>query len=230
MALYAIGDTHLSFSTNKPMDIFGNNWTDHVHRLEKGFSQLNDDDECVICGDISWAMSLEAAEDDFKFIDSLPGKTKYVLKGNHDYWWTTAAKMNAFFERTGINTIKILHNNFYCYGEYAICGTRGWFYEEETHGGHDKKIMTRELIRLETSLKLAGDVEKLCFLHYPPRFGNYTCVPILELFEKYGVKTCCYGHIHGAGHRYAVTGIIDNTDYKMVSADYLGFKPIKILP
>jgi len=229
MALYAIGDPHLSLSTNKPMDVFGPLWENYVERLKEGFSTLSDDDVCVICGDLSWAMSLEEAVEDLKFIDSLPG-TKYVLKGNHDYWWATLSKANAFFQAHDIKTIRLIHNNFYEYGDYAICGTRGWFYEEETHGEHDKKIMNRELMRLEASLKAAGEREKLCFLHYPPRYNDYVCWEIVELFRKYDVKLCCYGHIHSLGHRFAINGIVDGVDFKMVSADYIGFKPLKILP
>ena len=126
MALYAIGDTHLSLYKDKPMDIFGPRWENHTEKLKNGFSQLDNDDLCVICGDISWGMGMEETKDDFLFIDSLPGK-KLILKGNHDYWWSTAAKARRFFEENGISSIDIIHNNSYEYGEYAICGTRGWF-------------------------------------------------------------------------------------------------------
>ncbi len=229
MALYAIGDTHLSLSGNKPMDVFGDNWNSYTKKLKEGFSKLNPEDICVICGDISWAMSLEEAESDLRFIDSMPGN-KYILKGNHDYWWSTASKMTGFFDKCGIRSIKILHNNAYHYGDKAICGTKGWFFEEETGTAHDRKIMSRELIRLETSLKLGGDGEKLCFLHYPPLYNTYICHEIIELFDKYNVTTCCYGHIHSAGHRFAVTGKVGKTTYNMVSSDFIGFKPMKILP
>ena len=140
MALYAIGDLHLSLSKNKPMDIFGDKWSGHTEKLRRGFSGLTDDDVCVICGDISWGMGLDETKEDFLFIDLLPGK-KIILKGNHDYWWTTAAKAKRFFSENGIDSIDILHNNFFEYGDYAICGTRGWFYEEEKGGEHDAKIM-----------------------------------------------------------------------------------------
>ena len=228
MALYAIGDTHLSLSTSKPMDVFGGKWKNYVEKLKSGLSVLEDGDVCVICGDISWGMSLEEAKLDFQFLDSFPG-TKIVLKGNHDYWWSTANKAKVFFEQNGISSIKILHNNFHTYGNIAICGTRGWFYEEETHNGeHDRKIMNRELIRLEASLKAAGDLEKYAFLHYPPVYNTYTCSEILELFNKYNVKKCFYGHIHGLGQRFAVEGWRGNVEYRLVAADNIDFKPIKI--
>ncbi|MGE4485608.1 MAG: metallophosphoesterase [Oscillospiraceae bacterium] len=227
--LYAIGDLHLSLEADKPMDVFGPGWENHTERLKEGFSNLTDDDTTVICGDISWSMSIEKALLDFKFIDALPGR-KIVLKGNHDYWWTTAAKAYKFFENNDIKSIDILNNNCYFYGDTAICGTRGWFYEEETHTEHDRKIMNRELTRLELSLKAAGNAEhKLCFFHYPPRYGEYVCGDIIRIMEKYGVKACWYGHIHGPGIKLARIGNIAGIEYSMVSADYVDFKPVSII-
>jgi len=228
MSLYAIGDTHLSLSTNKPMDIFGKSWENHTQRLKEGFAQLNEDDLTVICGDLSWGMDLDECLEDFLFIHNLPGR-KIILKGNHDYWWSTASKAKSFFERNGIDSIEILHNNCHFYGGAAICGTRGWFYEEETGTGHDKKIMDRELGRLETSLKAAGERDKYVFLHYPPKFGSYECAEILELFEKYGVAMCLSGHIHGRSLKNIFEGEYRGTVYKTVSADRLGFEPVKVL-
>lgn len=224
MALYAIGDLHLSLAKDKPMDIFGDRWKGHTEKLKKGFEGLCSEDLCVICGDISWGMGLEETGADFRFIDSLPGK-KIILKGNHDYWWSTATKAKRYFEANEIKTIDILYNNSYEYGDYAICGTRGWFYEEEKNGEHDKKIMLREIGRLEASLKAAGDKKKLVFLHYPPVYMKYECPEILEMLKKYEVSLCCYGHIHGKGCSYAFNGWRDGTEYKLVSADFVDFKP-----
>ena len=131
MALYTIGDTHLSLSSNKPMDVFGGGWTGYVDKLREGFSAVGPEDMVVLCGDLSWGMSLEEAKQDFAFLDALPGARKLLLKGNHDYWWTTASKMKAFFEENGFSTLDILHNNCHFYGETSLCGTRGWFYEED---------------------------------------------------------------------------------------------------
>ncbi len=228
MALYAIGDLHLSFSKDKPMDIFGSKWERHAEKLEKGFEGLAEDDLTVLCGDISWAMSLDEAKEDFRFISRLPGK-KLILKGNHDYWWSTAAKLRNFFEEDGIGNIDILHNNCFFYGEYAICGTRGWFYEEEKGIEHDAKIMRRELMRLESSLKAAGDRKKLVFLHYPPVYMRYRCEEILELLKQYEVRLCCYGHIHGRGCGAAFNGWQGGTEFKLVSADFVDFKPVRIM-
>lgn len=228
MALYAIGDLHLSMGTDKPMDVFGQHWLNHAEKLQAGFSGLGDDDVCVLCGDLSWAMGLEASAADFRFINSLPGK-KVVLKGNHDYWWSTASAAKRMFEKNGIDTIDILFNNAFFYGDYAICGTRGWFFEEETGGEHDKKIMRREVMRLEASLKAAGNRKKLVFLHYPPIFLRYRCQEILDLLREYEVGLCCYGHIHGKGCAAAFNGLREGTEFRLVSADFVNFSPVRLL-
>ncbi|MGI5978001.1 MAG: metallophosphoesterase [Oscillospiraceae bacterium] len=227
MALYTIGDLHLSFGADKPMDVFGKAWQNHVQRLREGFAALSPEDLTVICGDLSWGMDLAGSREDFLFIDRLPGR-KIVLKGNHDYWWTTATKAKTFFAENGITTIDILNNNCFFYGNIALCGTRGWFYEEETGSDHDKKIMARELMRLETSLKAAGEREKYVFLHYPPIYGNYVCEEILELFRQYSVTLCCAGHIHGKGQALRFEGERDGTRFRLVSSDFLGFRPLRI--
>ncbi len=228
MSLFAIGDLHLSLAANKPMDVFGDQWENHAEKLLCGFSGVRDEDLTVLCGDLSWGMSLEDAKEDFLFIDRLPGK-KLIVKGNHDYWWSTAAKARRFFEANGITTIDILHNNCFFYGDTAVCGTRGWFYEEETGDAHDRKIMLREIGRLETSLNAAGDREKLVFLHYPPIYQKYECPEILALLKQHDVKLCCYGHIHGKGCRLSFNGWRDGTEFRLISADHVNFKPVKIL-
>ena len=227
MALYAIGDPHLSLGCDKPMDAFGGAWEGYVDKLRAGFAGLTAEDTVVFCGDLSWGMSLEEALPDFRFLEDLfPGK-KILVKGNHDYWWTTANKMLTFWAGQGLNNFSLLHNNCQLYGEVALCGTRGWFFEEEADG-HNEKVFKRELLRLETSLKAAGDREKLCFLHYPPLYQGYRCTEILELLERYQVSRCFYGHLHGGSHRLAVSGRQGSVEYALVSADYLGFRPLKI--
>ena len=188
---------------------------------------LTEDDVTVLCGDLSWGMSLEESLEDFRFIDALPGK-KYLLKGNHDYWWNTAAKMERFFAENGLTTMEILHNNCRFYGDTALCGTRGWFYELDNQDTHNEKVLLREIGRLETSLKAAGDHEKLCFLHDPPLYQGYQCREILEMLEKYSVEQCCYGHLHGPVIRRRIEGERGNTAFSLISADYLGFVPKKI--
>ncbi|HHT16513.1 MAG TPA: serine/threonine protein phosphatase [Papillibacter sp.] len=228
MVLYAIGDLHLSLQSNKPMDVFGGVWEGYVDKLKNGFSHLTDEDVCVLCGDLTWAMNLEESLDDFRFIEALPGK-KILLKGNHDYWWSTTSKPRRFFAQNGLKTLDILHNNCYFVDGTAVCGTRGWFYEEERSPEHDRKIMNREVLRLETSLKAAkGAEEIICFLHYPPIFYNFVCRDIIELMKSYGVRSCYYGHIHGAGHKLATVGEHEGITYHMVSADYVNFCPVRV--
>ena len=230
MALYAIGDLHLSFGTDKPMDIVGGRWNGYVEKLRQGLSVIGPEDTTVLLGDVSWGLDLEQAREDFRFISQIPGR-KIILKGNHDYWWTTATKFYNFCRENGLEDLHILHNNCYFYGDTAICGTRGWFFEEEKQGTHDEKVFLRELGRLETSLKAAGEErEKLCFLHYPPRYRGYTCPEIIDLMTRYGVRACYYGHLHGDSHKLAMEGIVEGIAYHLAAADYLDFKPLLLIP
>ena len=228
MALWAIGDLHLSFGADKPMDVFGGAWDGYVDKLCEGLTCIGPEDTTVLLGDLSWALDLKNAAEDFRFIhEHIPGR-KIIIKGNHDYWWSTAKKFDTFCSEQGFVNMQVMNNNCFFYEETAICGTRGWFYEED-RGEHSAKIFNRELIRLETSLKAGGDREKICFLHYPPVYHGYRCQEILDLLERYGVTRCYYGHLHGGSHRFAVTGMQGNVEYQLVSADYLRFCPKKIL-
>ncbi len=229
MALYAIGDLHLCLGAPKPMDVFGGAWLDYMDKLKNGVSVIGPEDTTVLLGDLSWALDLDQAQEDFAWINQIPGK-KIILKGNHDYWWSTAAKFYKFCEENRFSDMHILNNNHYVYNDWAICGTRGWFFEEERSGQHDEKVFKRELIRLETSLQSAGDLPKMVFLHYPPRYKGYECTQILELFEKYQVRRCYYGHLHGASHGLAMEGLWDGVEYKLVSADRLNFQPFTVFP
>ena len=228
MALYAIGDLHLSFQADKPMDVFGGAWEGYVEKLRAGLQIIGPEDTTVLLGDLSWSMSLDTAVEDFRFIDQIPGR-KIIIKGNHDYWWSTAKKFYDFCARNGFSDLFVLNNNCWLYGETALCGTRGWFYEEERHGEQDAKVFRRELMRLEVSLQAAGEREKLCFLHYPPRFGAYRCQEIQDLLTRYGVKTCYYGHLHGASHKAAFQGFWEDVRYQLVAADYVDFKPVLVM-
>lgn len=228
MALYAIGDLHLCLGAPKPMDIFGGAWVGYMDKLKEGISAIRPEDTTVLLGDLSWALGLDAAKADFAWINEIPGK-KIILKGNHDYWWSTAAKFYAFCQQNDFSNMWILNNNYYKYEGWAICGTRGWFFEEEHSGQHDEKIFKRELMRLEASLQAAGDLPKMAFLHYPPRYKGYTCHEILSLLEKYQVRRCFYGHLHGASHKLAVEGLWDGVEYRLVSADRLNFSPLTVI-
>ena len=228
MALYAIGDLHLSFGTNKPMDVFGGVWNNYVEKLRDGLRVITPEDTTILLGDLTWALDLNGAQEDFAFINAIPGR-KIILKGNHDYWLSTAKKFYTFCQENDFSDMFILNNNAYEYEDIAICGTRGWFFEEDAAvGSHNDKIFKRELIRLETSLKQAQGKEIYCFLHYPPRYRGYECPEILELLKKYDVRLCCYGHLHGDSHKLAIEGEYDGVEFRLCAADYLRFRPLRI--
>lgn len=228
MALYAIGDLHLCLGVAKPMDIFGGTWVGYMEKLKHSVASITENDTTVLLGDLSWALDLKEASEDFAWINNIPGK-KIILKGNHDYWWSTATKFYNFCQENGFSNQFILNNNHYEYEGWAICGTRGWFYEEQRSGDHDEKVFKRELLRLEASLESAGDLPKMVFLHYPPKYKGYECPEIIELLHKYDVRKCFYGHLHGASHGLAIEGLWDGIEYKLVAADYLDFRPFAVI-
>lgn len=228
MALYAIGDLHLCLGAPKPMDIFGGSWVGYMEKLEAGLSVIGPEDTTVLMGDLSWALDLQSARADFAWIDRIPGR-KIILKGNHDYWWSTAAKFYNYCAENGFSNQWILNNNYFEYSGWAICGTRGWFFEEEKSGQHDEKVFKRELLRLEASLRSAGELPKLVFLHYPPRYKGYSCNEILELLHRYDVRRCFFGHLHGPSHNLAMEGLWDGIEYRLLSADKLNFQPFQVI-
>lgn len=229
MALYAISDLHLSFSVNKPMNVFGEIWENYENILRDNWQKkIKQNDLIVIPGDISWATYVSDTALDFDYINRLNGQ-KIILKGNHDYWWATLNKLKVFLEEKKFSTISFLHNNHFEYGGYAICGTRGWVYPKNPE---DEKLSNREIERLKLSLESAGDREqkKLVFLHYPPCddrlriWEKYT-----EIFHQYHVEKVFYGHLHAEAQNYAFEGVYDGVEYKLVSCDYLQFDPYKIM-
>ncbi|MDD2417474.1 MAG: metallophosphoesterase [Oscillospiraceae bacterium] len=227
MSLFAIADLHLSLGTDKPMDVF-RGWDNHVARLEGNWWRLvSDDDTVVIAGDISWAISLEQAKQDFAFLNSLPGR-KLIIKGNHDYWWTTRRKMDEYFEEYGYNTLSIIHNSAEVSGNYAVCGTRGWFFDAEED--IDKKILMREVGRLKMSIDAAEKTgkEPVVFLHYPPFMGDSKCDEILSVLKERAIRLCYYGHIHGPNARRIPERAIDGTIFKLISCDAVDFSPVPV--
>ncbi|OPZ20802.1 MAG: Calcineurin-like phosphoesterase [Firmicutes bacterium ADurb.BinA205] len=230
MSLYVLADLHLCFSDpTKTMSIF-NGWQDYQERIKKHWLEnIKDGDTIVLPGDISWGMSLAEAVPDFRFINELPGE-KIIIKGNHDYWWTTMKKMEEFLSAEGFTTIKILHNNHYRYENYGICGTRGWVnMPGETQ---DEKVLKREVQRLETSIRsaLAENLEPIVFLHYPPIFATNFNYDILEILYRYNIKDCYYGHIHGrSAHELCVKNTYDDINFHLIAGDYLQFIPEKVL-
>ena len=228
MALFAIADLHLSLGEDKPMDVFAG-WNDYTSRLENNWRKLvTDNDTVVVSGDISWAMKLEETLTDFTFIENLPGK-KIFNKGNHDYWWSTKTKMDVFLKNNSLDSISILFNNSYVVDDYAICGTRGWFLENESQ--NDIKVLNREVGRLEMSIQSAIKIgkEPIVFLHYPPVYGTTKCDEIFNVLLKYDIKKCYYGHLHGKKNmRFAIEGEYEGIDFKLISCDRLSFMPILV--
>ena len=229
MSLFAIGDPHLSLSVNKPMDIF-RGWTDYTDRLAKNWNAIvGEGDSVVLPGDISWAMNFEEAKKDFHFLHSLNG-TKYILKGNHDYWWNTMSKMTKFLDENNLDSIKIIHNNAYSVEGFAIGGTRGWFYDDSE--GDVNKVILREAGRLRASLKAASELggEMIAFLHYPPINEVQRCDEILNVLKEFDVKRCYFGHLHGFVAPGCAKIESDGISFNLVSADFLGFTPRLITP
>ena len=232
MALFAISDIHLPIGIDKPMDIFGSKWDNYVERLQNNWNNIvNDNDTVVINGDISWATYLDESIPDFDFIEKLPGK-KIIMKGNHDYWWTTTSKLNKFLTENNYKTINFLQNNSYMYNDIAICGTRGWSYlgcgdaSEE-----DIRIFNRELGRFEISVTNAlknNPKRIIAFFHYPPLTPENKDNPVIEMLKKYKIDLCIYGHLHSKGHKNAVTGECDGIKYLLVSCDWCDFVPCKL--
>ena len=234
MSIFVIGDLHLSFNTQKPMDIFGENWTGHEEKIKRDWLQkVKDEDLVVLPGDFSWETYLENTKKDFEYLNNLPGK-KILLKGNHDYWWTTITSMRKFLKENNFENIDFLYNNSYEFEDKILCGTRGWsITDEETN----EKLINRELIRLELSLqdgvnKYGTDKEIIVFMHYPPitkaKIITGQEAKFVEMMRKYKVKRCFYGHLHGTSIADAVEGNIEGIELKLVSADGLDFELQKI--
>lgn len=230
MAVFTIADLHLSFNTNKPMDIFGQNWQNYEEKIKQDWqAKVKPEDLVILPGDFSWAMYLDETEKDFKFINDLPGK-KLLLKGNHDYWWSTVTSMRKFIKENNFENIDFLYNNSYEHEDKIIVGTRGWILSEEQE---DKRLTKREVDRLELSIKngieqYGENKEIIVFMHYPPITKNYMKTEYIEIMKKYDVKKCFYGHLHAGSIQDAVEGVVDGIDFKLVSADGLDFKLFKI--
>jgi len=233
MAIYTISDLHLSLNKEKPMDIFGENWSEHSEKIKKDWQQkVRDNDIVLMPGDFSWAMNLKDTYDEFKYLESLPGK-KILLKGNHDYWWETLTKMRKFLKENNFNSIDFLHNNSYLYEDTIIAGTRGWTINDDEE---DKKIFERELGRLELSIqdgikKYGEDKPIIVCMHYPPVVNKEIIEKerkLLNILKKYNVKKCIYGHLHGESQKNAIIGNVDGIEFILASADYLKFKLLKI--
>ena len=240
MSIYAIGDLHLSLNKEKPMDIFGGNWKNHEQKIEENWKNtVQDNDLVILPGDFSWEMHLKDMYNDFAYLNELPGK-KLLLKGNHDYWWTTLAKMREFLQENKFENIDFVYNNSYLFEDKIIAGTRGWALNDTENSD---KMNHREEERLKLSLQSGvdnfGDKEIICIMHYPPiieenkndannQSKNLKVSNYVQIMKDYNVKTCLYGHLHGESHKEAFEGIIEGINFKLVSSDYLDFKLYKV--
>ncbi|MDD2393326.1 MAG: metallophosphoesterase [Eubacteriales bacterium] len=232
MSLYAISDLHLALGVDKPMSIFGDHWDKHSDKIALNWhDSVKHDDTVLIPGDISWGMTLDEAASDLEFINSLPGM-KIITKGNHDYWWTTVAKIEKYFEDKGFDTIKLLKNNFFRVDDDLVCGTRGWILPgDPAFSSNDPIVYRRETGRLEASLKSAEKVRKvsdrlIVMMHYPPLLSNNRSSDFTRLLSEYSADICLYGHVHLKGFSRCIEGQIDGVDYINISADKIAFKPL----
>lgn len=233
MSIYVIGDLHLSFSSDKPMNIFGENWENHYKKIKENWiKKVKSTDTVVLPGDFSWATYLEESEKDFEFLDSLSGK-KILLKGNHDYWWTTVTKMKKFLEERNFKNIDFLYNNSFLIENKIIVGTRGWVTNPNSKENY--KILKRENDRLKISLEsgiksFGEDKEIIAFLHYPPFYKDVVPeeIDFKRTLENYKVKKCFYGHLHSDSHKEAIEGKLNGVEYYLVSSDYLKFDLLEI--
>ena len=236
MSIFVIADLHLDTVTNeKSMEVFGNRWQDYMQKIRSNWLRVvSDNDTVIIPGDISWALSTEDSIPDLKWIDSLPGK-KYIMKGNHDFWWSTAAKLNRLFEENGITTISLLYNNAAEVENFIVAGSRGWFVDKSIQpaksvNAEHEKIVNREVIRLKLSLNEAKILQErtgkeiLVFFHFPPVWGDFECPEILNVLKDYNITRCYFGHIHGCYSQGSVFKW-ENIEFRMISADFIGFLP-----
>ncbi|MEE0928532.1 MAG: metallophosphoesterase [Acutalibacteraceae bacterium] len=224
MSIFTISDLHLSFGTDKPMDVFG--WENHTERIKANWQRIvSEEDTVVLPGDFSWALKLEESFADFKFLESLPGK-KLLLKGNHDLWWSTVKKVKEFFDKNGIKSVDLIFNNAQIVEDKAICGTRGWMFSSSEQ---DKKIIARESGRLRRSLEEAvkTGLKPLVFMHYPPAYGDEVCTEFIDILNEFCVDEVFYGHIHGNGFNNSIPEY-KGIKLKLVSCDCMNFVPFRI--
>ena len=226
--IFAFADPHLSFGQEKPMDVFNNDWKNHhIKILDACLENVRNEDYIIIAGDISWALKFDEAIVDLDWIDSLPGK-KILVKGNHDLWWHSITRLNTLYEN-----IHFLQNDHFMIGELAICGSRGWLLPgDDGYTEDDEKINRRELIRLKMSLDSgisAGAKEIICAMHYPPANNPNTNSEFTKLISNYPVSQVVYGHLHGSNSfKKGIKGKQDDVLYRLVSVDYIDFKPVLI--
>ena len=236
MSVFVIADLHLDIRNNeKSMEVFGNRWNNYTEKIKSNWTKVVDENDTVIIpGDISWALSAPDSIPDLKWIDALPGR-KIIMKGNHDFWWTTLSKMNKMFEENEIKTIDILYNNALEVENYIVAGSRGWFVDKtiqpaKSVNADHSKIVNREVIRLKLSLDAAKKLQEqsgkeiIAFFHFPPIWSDFECIEILQTLKDYGITRAYFGHIHGCYSQGSVFKW-ENINFKMISADFIDFLP-----
>jgi predicted phosphohydrolase len=229
--LWTISDLHLSTVHPKPMDIFGDRWRDHPQRIAAMWRlRVQPDDVVLIAGDISWAMKLEDALPDLRWIDALPGR-KILSKGNHDYWWERAGPLRPHLPPS----VAVVEASAIDLGDVVVCGTRGWVtpemqgFEEST----DRRVYNRELGRLDRALaearKLSGGAKPIVVMfHYPP-FVDRRPTEFAQRIAAGGAQVCIYGHLHRPQDwQHATQGLVEGVNYQLTACDYLGFGPVAV--
>ena len=245
MALYALGDLHLSFQTDKSMDVFGGVWRHHEKKIEKQVNRLvKPEDTLVLTGDHSWGRKLEECREDLDFIENLPGR-KILLRGNHDMFWDAkkTERLNEEFQ----GRLFFLQNNFAVYRDYALVGTKGYTFEgpfylnrrgqilgwDEKKEQQARKLVFREMTRLREAFRQAWEAgyrKFILFLHYPPTNILEKTSPFTEIAEQYRAEAVVYSHCHGES-RFgdSIRGEYHGIKYYLVSGDYLKFRPQLVL-
>ena len=238
MAIYALADLHLCLSNpDKSMALCWSSWTDYVGNIKANWeSVVTDKDTVLVSGDISWATYIEKAEEDFRFISGLPGR-KLLSRGNHDYWWTTMKKMEEFFAEKGFGNMEFVRTNVLEAEGCLITGTRGWMIEtkESIEGSDNRKIYEREKLRIQMCIDVLKDADPehskkhILMIHYPPITAKQDFTEFAEMISSAGIDICVYGHLHGKAHKKAFEGDFGGTRFICTSADFVGFKPVRIV-
>lgn len=226
MKVYAISDLHLSINNPKPMDIFGAVWDNYLDDIERSLSCVTPDDLVLLAGDLSWAMTLDAAKPDLEYIGKYPGR-KVITRGNHDYWWKGITAVRDALP----SDVFAIQNDCLRFDNVLLCGSRGWSADDRTEDG--KRLYARELLRIEMSLqamqKIRTDGDRVIFmLHYPPFTTRFDSTPVSELFDKYGVNAVVYGHLHGKNCYSKKMFVKNDVKYYLTSCDQIGNKAVEI--
>jgi len=225
MSIFAISDLHLAFAVDKPMDRFGEAWVDHPRKIaERWRAHVQDTDTVLVCGDTSWAMRLEEARPDLEHVAALPGR-KILLRGNHDYWWSSRSKVRAMLP----DDMLLLQNDCIEVEGWQICGSRGWMLPTDESTPEDRRIFERELGRLRSSLQAAPGGPRLAMLHYPPFDVQIGTSPVVDLLREFEVQCCVYGHLHAMEAGTYPDGEHDGIEYHCVSVDLVDFTPRRVV-